>query len=148
MSAISLGHIFHANLRNLLGNRCWTKVVNAIATTKSKVKTTATAEYCIDGQAYTKAATDNLFVFTDTTVQPASSTRFYALCLDATGAASVINGTSTTLPDVPSNLCLVGAVKIVTSAAGTFIPGTTLLDAAQVTATYYNLSCAPVAGTP
>ena len=139
-----LKSVVSAVQRSLFGTRAFTTGTLAIGTTKSKIQTTTIINYCIDGIMYVKAATDDLFVFTDTTVQAISTTKYYALCLDAAGAASVITGTSTGLPDIPDTVCLVGYVKVVTSGAGTFIPGTTLLDAAQVTETYVNLSCAPV----
>ena len=143
---ISLRFICDAVMRFLLGTRAFTSGLIAIGTTKSKVKTTAIINYCIDGLLYAKAITDDLFVFTDVTVQAISTTKYYLLCLDAAGAALVVNGAvgATTLPACPDGYCPVGYVKIATSGAGTFIPGTTLLDAAQVTDTYVDLSCAPV----
>lgn len=155
MSAICLGDVFSAAMRILLGNRCFTKAVCAIGTTVQKIKTTATTEYCIDGIMYSKAATDDLFVFTDLTVQPISSTCYYALCLDKDGNGTIINGDSVltsvggaVLPDIPADQCLIGAVKVVTDASGTFVPATDGLDDAAVTDTYYNFSCAPAAGHP
>lgn len=154
--AINLGDIATAALRNLLGNRCFTKAVCAIGTTVQKARTTATAEYCIDGVAYSKASTDDLFVFTDLTVQAANTTAFYALCLDASGNGSIINGTPVStaaitagtakayIPEIPATKCIVGAIRVVTT--GAFTPATTGLDDATVTDTYYNLSCVPVAG--
>lgn len=140
---ISLKYIVSAVQRILIGTRAFTSGALAIGTTKSKVKTAAAINFCIDGIMYLKAATDDLFVFTDLTVQAANTTKFYALCLDASGAASIVTGTSTGLPDIADTLCVVGYVKIVTTAA--FTPATTLLDAAGITATYVNLSCAPAA---
>jgi len=140
---ISLNSIVTAVQRFLIGTRAFTSGTLAIGTTKSKIQTTTIINYCIDGIMYVKAATDDLFVFTDVTVQPISTTRHYLLCLDAAGTASIVTGTATTLPDAPAGTCPVGYVKVVTSGAGTFIPATTLLDAAQVTETYVNLSCAP-----
>lgn len=143
MKIISLGWVLDAVQRFLFGTRAFTSGGLAIGTTKSKIKTASIINYCIDGIMYVKAITDDLFVFTDTTVQAISTTKYYLLALDATGAAGVFTGTSTELPACPAGYCPVGYVKIVTSGAGTFIPGTTLLDAAQVTATYVDLSCVP-----
>jgi hypothetical protein len=141
---ITLKHLTDAVLRRLIGTRAFTTGDLAIGSNKAKVQNATAIAYCINGVQYTKAATDDLFVFTDTTVQAASSTKYYMLGLNSSGTASVTTGTSSALPAVPSGVCPVGYVKIVTSAAGTFIPGTTLLDAAQVTATYVNLSCYPL----
>lgn len=143
--SICLGDITDAALRSLLGNRCFHNGGLAIATTKSKVKTVNSVDYTIDGVFYTKAGTDNLFVHSDVTVQPVGTTKLYALCLDKDGTASIIAGT-TKLPVIPDTLCCIGALKIVTDATHTFIPGTTLNDAAGITATYHNLSVAPTSG--
>lgn len=158
--AIGLGDVITAAVRNLLGNRCFTKAVCAIGTTVQKARTTATAEYCIDGIMYSKGSTDDLFVFTDLTVQPISTTAFYALCLDASGNGSIINGTPVStaaitagtakayIPEIPGTKCCVGAIKVVTDGTGTFVPATDGLDDGAVTDTYYNFSCVPAAGYP
>ena len=158
-AAINLGHIDDAALRFLLGNRCFTKAICAIGTTASTVKTTTnTVQYSIDGQIYEKAAANDLFVFTDTTVQPVATTAFYALCLDSAGTATVVNGTPVLtskitagtekayFPEVPGNVCIIGGVKVVTDATHTFTPGTTLLSAAGITDEYFNFSCIPING--
>lgn len=157
MSAICLGDLDHRALRVLLGNRCFTKAICAIGTTATKVKTTTnTVQYCIDGQIYEKSATDDLFVFSDVTVQPVSTTCFYALCLDASGTATIVNGTPVLtasitagtefayFPEVPDSVCVIGGVKVDTDSTHTFTPGTTALSAAGITDTYYNFSCIPV----
>lgn len=145
--AICIGDLVTEELRILLGNRCFISGALAIAGTKSKVKLAAAVDYCIDGQIYHVAITDNLFVHTDLTVQAANTTKWYALCLDAAGAATIVQGTATMLPKVAANVCMVGAIKIVMGAA-TFTPATTLHDAASTTTTYYNLSCVPTSGLP
>ena len=104
----SLADIADAALRKLLGTRAFSTGALAIGSTKAKVKTAAAIGYCIGGGMYTQAATDDLFVHTDVTVQAADTTKYYALCLDATGAASVIQGTATALPVVPDTKCIVG----------------------------------------
>lgn len=156
--AIGIGELVTEELRILLGNRNFISGALVIAGTKSKVKLAAAVDYCIDGQIYHVAITDNLFVHTDLTVQAANTTKWYALCLDAAGAATIIPGNSVLtaaltagtdvayLPKVPATVCIVGAIKIVTTAA--FTPATTLHDAAGITTTYYNLSCVPTSGLP
>jgi hypothetical protein len=159
--AICLGDVQDAVIRTILGNRVMSNPGIAIGTTKSKAKTANTTEYCIDGVIYSKAATDDLFVHTDVSVQAVGTTRYYALCLDAAGAATVIAGATTAnvagstypiaakMPPIPSTVCLVGAIKIVTDATHTYTPATTLNDAAGITATYYNLAgVVPAAGIP
>ena len=142
LTITSLADIADAALRKLLGTRAFSTGALAIGSTKAKVKTAAAIGYCIGGVMYTKAATDDLFVHTDVPVQAADTTKYYALCLDATGAASVIQGTATALPVVPDTKCIVGYLKIVTTAA--FTPATTDHDAAGITTTYHNISVPPV----
>ena len=143
MGAITLANLFHTVTKFLVGTRNMGNAAIAIGTTKSKIKTAAAIDYSIGGVAYTKAATDDLFVFTDVTVQPVGTTRYYLLGLDKDGASVVTTGTATELPDVPAGSCPVGYVKIVTDATHTFTQATTLLDAAGVTATYVNIAVPP-----
>ncbi len=156
--AICLGDVESAALRNLLGNRCFGKALLAISATATKVKTvTNTITYSIDGQLYELAPTDNI-AFTDLTVQPVSTTCYYAVVVDAAGTPSIINGTpiltasitagtaKALFPEVPATKCIIGGVKVVTDSTHTFIPATTELSAAGITDTYFNLSCVPING--
>lgn len=141
---ITVKSLVSAVMRFLIGTRAFTSGAIAIGTTKSKVKTAAAINFCIDGIMYLKAATDDLFVFTDLTVQADGTTKYYLLCLNAAGSALVVTGTATALPTCPDGYCPVGYLKIVCDGAA-FTPATTLLDAAGVTATYVNLSTMPLA---
>lgn len=148
--SINLKDLVDEAVRTLVGTRCYTKSVVAIGGTASKVRNTATTVYSINGIMYTKASTDDLWTLAGTTVA-ASSTCYFLLCLDAAGDPVVVQGTSTGHGEIPKTngiptACPIGELKVVTSAAGTFIPGTTLLSAAQVTDTYTDLSCVPVGG--
>lgn len=113
----------------------------AIGTTVQKVKTAKDVNYVINGRAYLKAATDDLFTLSGTTSTARQVTAFY-LWLDTAGAASVTQSaikeastsTSTTTryvagsfgwPEV-TDKALIGAV-VVTNAGSSFIPGTTSL---------------------
>ncbi len=159
--ATCLGDIGTAAARNLLGNRCFGSGLLAIsAVSAAKVKTvTNTIAYTIDGQIYTLAPTDNI-AFTTLTVQPVSTTCYYAVVVNAAGTPSIINGTpvltasitagtdKALLPEIPGTQCIIGAVKVETDSTHTFTPATTELSAAGITDTYYNLSCAPAAGFP
>jgi len=161
---VSLANIVNATERILYGTRNFAAAAIAIGTTKSKVKTVNAINYCINGLMFAKAATDDLFVFTTVApVQGLLTTCYYLLCLDASGASVVVNGTpmltaaitATNYPAVPEipldangipTACPIGIVKVVCAAAATFTPGTTLLDAANVTATYKDVSCMPLNG--
>lgn len=94
-------------------------------------------------------------------VQPISSTVFYVVALNAAGTVAVVQGSYagqqmtygsdiskvTTmgggLPALPSGYTAIGVVKIATNGSTTFTPGTTALDAAGVTATYYDVARLP-----
>ncbi len=47
------------------------------------------------------------------------------------------------IPDEPNGYTAIGAIKVATAAATTFTPGTTLLDAVGITATYFDVSVLP-----
>lgn len=102
-------------VRHLVGNRCLSRPVLAIGTTKSAFNTTAAAEYVIDGIIRNKAAmtSEALVALKASThlpaaladwrqpsgadgsfyVQPANKTVYYVLCLNAAGTAVVVQGT-------------------------------------------------------
>lgn len=140
-------------LRNILGTMVCSFGTLAIATTKSKVKSTSTLDYMIKGIMYTKAATDNLWTLAGTALTSAGGTTRFLLCLDSSGNASVIQAslTSDTYADLPVDsagaptVCPIGEVKVV-AASVAFTPGTTLLDAAGITATYTNFGLIPATG--
>ncbi len=93
-------------------------------------------------------------------VQPANQTVFYVVSLNAAGAVAISQGSFAGqsiaypsdlskvltgqggLPAEPEGYTAIGVVKVVTGAT-TFTPGTTALDAANVTATYYDVSRLP-----
>lgn len=143
----SLADAVTAAMRVLLGNRCFISGAVAIGGTVAKVKLAAAVDFCIDGQLYHKAITDDLFVHTDLTVQAVSTTKLYALCLDSAGSGSIIAGPADglSLPIIPDTKCAVGAIKVVTDATHTFTPATTAHNAAGITTTYANISCLGIA---
>lgn len=115
----------------------------ATATVTSQVKTVAVAGYLVGGNLLTKAATDNLWTPVGATFAAGLSNK-YLLYLDAAGAATVQEGVpAATLAAVtfaarpPAGKTVIGVLSVV-NATNPFIPGTTLLGAAGVTATYEN----------
>lgn len=96
-------------------------------------------------------------------VQPAQQTVIYLLALNAAGTLAVIQGgfagqvvrfsdnSSKVLtsvggvPALPVGFAVIGALKVATAPATTFTPGTTALDAAGVTVTYFDLAMVPYA---
>jgi hypothetical protein len=125
----------------------------ATATVTSQAKIVNTLNYTINGAFKTKAATDNFWTLSGTTVAT-GLTQKYALLIDAAGAASVQEATqaltaatvgwanvSSVGPWAPllsilnASKAVAGVLTVVT-VTNPFIPGTTLLGAAGVTATY------------
>lgn len=94
-------------------------------------------------------------------VQPVLTTVFYLVCLNAAGTVAIVQGSYAGqsiaypsdlskvltgqggLPVEPEGYTAIGVVKIALAGAATFTPGTTALDAANVTATYYDVSRLP-----
>lgn len=127
----------------------------ATATTTSKVKTVNTLTYTVGGKFFSKAGTDNFWTLAGTTVQ-ASSWQKYLLLIDTAGAASIQEGVQSTvsaaavawtnvsrvsayapfLSVVGSTKAIVGVLTVATVASHTFVPGTTLLGATGITATF------------
>jgi hypothetical protein len=127
----------------------------ATATTTSKVKTVNTLTYTVAGKFYTKAATDNFWTLAGATV-PAAGFQKYLLLIDTAGAASTVEATASTvsqaavswsnvsansawapfLTAIGSTKAIVGMLYIATDATHTFVPGTTLLGATGITATF------------
>ena len=124
----------------------------AIGTTTSKVRTTTNVtQYNIDGRSYFKAAADDQWTLSGTSLTTHQVCAFFMM-LDASGVATIqqsdvaVASTSTaagiayvpgafTWPD-PLNKAVIGAV-LVKSAGAVFVPGTTALTSV---ATYINIA--------
>lgn len=94
-------------------------------------------------------------------VQPALTSVVYVVALNSAGTVAIVQGSylgqSITfkpdlskimtgdgdIPEEPAGYTAIGLVKIDTAAATTFTPGTTLLDAAGITATYFDVAVLP-----
>ena len=141
---VSLGNVNHDDLRSLLGTYCMSAPLLVIGSgDATKIKTTNTTTYCIDGVIYTAATAET--VFTDVTVQAISTTKFYLLSLNAGGTFVITNGpVGGGLPDTPADNCPIGYCKVVTDATGTFVPATDDLSDAAVTDTYVDIVRKPV----
>lgn len=142
------------------GTFCLSKAGLAIGSTKSQVAIAAPngagVDFCINGIAYHKADAASVAI-TAAAVQPALTTCLYLVCLDASGNLSTVKGTEVLNADLTAgnkvlqwptpaaNTCPIGAVKVALANAATFTAGTTLFDATDVTATYYDLFAIPSA---
>jgi hypothetical protein len=129
------------------------------STSKATAKIANTFSYVLNNIVYSKATAE--IAYADTTAQAPATTAYYAIWVAADGTTfSITNGTAvltsalnagTAVATLPANQdakLLVGAVKIVCTSAATFTPGTTLHDAAGVTATFYNIMRYPTDGIP
>lgn len=121
----------------------------AIGTTTSKVRTTTNVtQFVIDGRAYFKAATDDQWTLSGTSLTTHQVCAFF-LYLNAAGTASIEQSAIATAstaasgyvagafawPD-PDGKAVIGAI-LVKSAGSTFVPGTTALTSVT---TYINVA--------
>lgn len=153
------------------GNLALASGALANGTTAGTIQTVAAIPYTINGVFASKAATNNIAIsYTGPAVyaggtigslnggftgQTGGSTRLYGLYLDSAGAVSIepgpIVGTADLaagnaplqFPAAQRNKACFGALRIAVTAGTSFIPGTTALNAAGVTASYLNLSAVP-----
>jgi len=114
-------------------------------------------DYCIDGIMYNVADSATNKPFTADTVQAVLTKCLYLVVVDSAGTVTTIKGTAVLSadltagtkvlkwPELPANKAPLGAVKIALASTATFTPGTTALDATNVTATYYDLHSVPTA---
>ena len=112
-------------------------------------------DFVIKGILYHKADAATVAPFTAATVQPVLTACLYLVCINASGTITTVQGTpvlSAALtagtavlnwPTPADDVCPVGAVRITLASTATFTPGTTALDASNVTATYTDLFTVP-----
>jgi hypothetical protein len=100
-------------------------------------------------------------------VQPVSTTAYYLLCVNAAGTIAVVQGSyagqaisyapgdpskvlvgTGNTPVEPAGYTAFGLIKVVTNGSATFTPGTTLLDAAGLTVSYFDLARVPTNRQP
>lgn len=109
------------------------------------VKTTATMYYLIDGQLFSKAATDPLTALSGTVTN--GKFNVFVFCINSAGTVTVLMGTEAAtlggvvLPTVVDGTIAFGMIIINPTGTGNFVGGTTNLDDATVApnAVYINL---------
>lgn len=178
-----LSDVTSGPVRTLLGNACLSLIALAInAAGAATVKTTGATIYSVDGLLYTKAALaaqsivpthgvngDQAVAGVGAYVQPANTTVYYTLALNAAGTVAVVqgsyNGQIPTLdptkgvgalaaigtsakgdgavPNPPDGYTAIGIIKVTTDGSTTFTAGTTLLDAAGLAVAYFNVCLLP-----
>jgi hypothetical protein len=114
----------------------------AEGTNANTFKTANTLTFTNNGVFKSKAATDNL-TFSTGTALAASQACLFAVWISSGGTVTTTQGPIVAAGDpcpVPtaaaSNLTLVGLIKVTTSSAVTFTPGSTDLSASGITAAY------------
>lgn len=173
-----LSDVSNAAIRKLIGTYNSIKGILAInAGSAATIKTTSAAlVYVINGVFYTAAAwAAQAITVTNGPVnglgyvQPAGTTVYYTLGLNAAGTICVVQGTYAgqslnqlnptlgvgggyagaqrvgdgSMPLVPADYCPIGIIKVVTDSSHTFTAGTTALDATGVTASYFDVAVMP-----
>lgn len=94
-------------------------------------------------------------------VQPTATTVYYVISLNSAGNVAVSQGSyagqvqtfandlskiytgTGAIPVEPAGYTAIGVIKVAPTSAATFTPGTTALDAANVNATYFDVSMLP-----
>lgn len=112
-------------------------------------------DFCINGILYNKADSATNVPLTAAAIQPVLTKCLYLVCINSSGTISTVKGDAVLTADLtagtkvlrwpalPVDLATIGAVKITLASTATFTAGTTALDAANVTATYYDLFAVP-----
>ena len=119
-------------------------------------KDTLGLTYVIDGIVYYKDDAATVIPLTAATAQAASTSCLYLMQIDTAGTVTSVKGTEVLTaeitngtevlewPTLAAGKCPIGAVRIDCDSTHTFTPGTTALDAAGITETYYDLATVPV----
>lgn len=137
-----------ATVTKAVGNPTTTATVAQTILGAKGVKTANTFLFGVDGHCGQQTTQTNVAIGGATI--PVSSFRWYLASIGTTGVVTMTPGQDNAnwLPEIPANQAPIGALKIATDATHTFIPGTTGLNAAGITDTYFDLSCVPKAGYP
>lgn len=148
-----------------LANACMFQTLNyvagsaglAIGTTTTKVTLGTTVNYLVQGLNYTKNSGADIWTLSGTVVA-AASFQSYLLMLDASGTATVQEGTQSLVSQAKvtyknvsgvsiyapflticqAGKAIIGYITVATDATHTFTPGTTALSATGITTTYIN----------
>jgi hypothetical protein len=117
----------------------------ATATTTSKAKFANTVTYMTDGAFHSLTTQDNFWTPNGPVLNAGATVvtaNKYLLCVNSAGAATVVAGNpaptlaAVTFTATPDALAIFGVLSVVTNAATTFTPGTTLLGAGGITSTF------------
>jgi hypothetical protein len=137
-------------VQNALNNYTQTNVGLAVGSPTSGLTITATPTYLVGCQFYTATAPVQISFSSGHVALGASQQCIFMVCLSSAGAWSTVQGPilpsyeTEKYPSLTDAQTPIGAVKVVTSSVGSFTPGTTLLGASGVTATYRSLARRPL----
>ena len=112
----------------------------------------AGVDFVINSIAYHKADAATVLPLTAATVKPVLTQCLYLICVNAALTVTSVQGTpvltaditagnaTLDIPEPLAGTCPIGIVKMTLASTATFTPGTTALDAANCTATYYDIA--------
>ncbi len=112
----------------------------AKSVTSTKLKTTVGIVYNLLNQQASLVVTDPI-TMTACVEQAVNTFCYYLVSINLAGTVIITKGTNNTyaLPDTPALNVAIGAVKITTDITHTFTSGTTALDAAGITAQFFDI---------
>lgn len=125
------------------------------ASAKADAETLADFPYAINGYTYKLTSGDGDVQLDGHTVA-AGCTALFLVVVNSSGTITAIKSNEESNTDLAAknaalhwptptaNTCPIGALKIKNASASVFTGGTTLLDAANITTTYYNLFTVPI----
>lgn len=149
------------------GNLCFTSGATDPGTAAGTAQINAAITFTINGRFYSKGLTDNISIAHSApavygqpidgsfTGQAGGSTRLYGLFLNSAGVVSVVGGPIVKTSDLAAKLVALpfpaaqkdkacfAVLRVALTAGTTFVPGTTSLVAAGVTASFIDLSAVP-----
>jgi len=124
------------------------------ASAKADAETLADFAFAINGRTYKKTSGDGDVQLDGNTVT-AGYTALFLIVVSAAGTITAVKSDEVSNDDLESgesvlhwpvptaNTCPIGALKIKNASASVFTGGTTLLDAANITTTFYDLLTVP-----
>jgi hypothetical protein len=129
----------------------------ALGATAGTVNIASNVQFCIDGIFATVNAVNNAAFSNNHLSLAAGCACLFGVWVTAAGVVSTTQGKVVDtaslataggskvlqMPDVVANSALLGLIKVVTAGTAVFVPGTTNLNATNVTATYYDTTDMP-----
>lgn len=136
----------------LLGNRNLSyPLFAATGGAAATVITTNAMNFTVKGRTYTKTATAAI-PLTGVSQAAGGVVRYYLMYITAGGTIACMQSSGAEIPTIqeviaagidPLAVVFFGVMKMTNSSVGAFIPGTTLLNVANLTQAYADLSCLP-----